>query len=207
MKRQTLVKGLMCLTVVSMLTGCVDDKYDLSDIDTTSRFTVNDLTVPVNLSEIKLENVINLDDNDNVEKIVINGRDCYAIVKNGSIDPTEFSLGGIHVASPELKPSLFSMDIRSDVNVPGMDVAIPFPKIDLQDYNFNMHDVDRSLQVLRDVKTNDPIKVEVTLSIPHHLTAGNNIFSFQNLKIQLPKDLITKAEGYDKTSGVWIVKE
>ena len=47
MNRQFLVNGLLSITAVSMMTGCVDDKYDLNDIDTTSRFTVDNLTVPI----------------------------------------------------------------------------------------------------------------------------------------------------------------
>ncbi|MDE5657722.1 MAG: hypothetical protein K2I25_01540 [Muribaculaceae bacterium] len=39
------------LTTVA-LTGCVDDKYDLSDIDTTAGIKVNDLVVPVNIDAV-----------------------------------------------------------------------------------------------------------------------------------------------------------
>ena len=102
MKRQTLVSGLLSLTVVSFVTGCVDDKYDLSNIDTTSRFTVDNLTVPVNLSEIRLENVVNLDDNDLIEKVMIDGKECYSIVRGGEIAPTEFSVGEGHVGAPNI---------------------------------------------------------------------------------------------------------
>ncbi len=42
--------SLFCAAVAAMpLVGCIDDNYDLSDIDTTVRVQVNDLEVPVNL--------------------------------------------------------------------------------------------------------------------------------------------------------------
>ena len=203
MKRRILATGLLSVTAVSLLTGCVDDKYDLSNIDMTSRFTVNNLTVPINLSEIKLDKVIDLDDNDNVKLVSINGRSCYAIVKSGNINPTEFSIDGIHVASPELHQDLFGVDVRKDVNVPGVVAAIPFPELGLQNCDFDMHDVDESLLALKEVKTIAPIKVVVTLFIPQHLATGKNGFSFQNVRIQLPKNLITEADGYDPASGMW----
>ncbi len=48
-------KFLCCAAAASAvvgLTGCVDDKYDLSDIDTTTRIQVNDLVLPVNIDAV-----------------------------------------------------------------------------------------------------------------------------------------------------------
>lgn len=73
-------KGFISLVIALSLTGCVDDKYDLKDIDTTSRVTVNNLTVPVNLESIKLDNVIDMDDNENIKTLTdANGNKYYAL--------------------------------------------------------------------------------------------------------------------------------
>ncbi len=208
MKRQTLVNGLLTLTVVAFITSCVDDKYDLTDIDTTSRFTVDNLTVPINLSEIKLENVINLDDNENIKEKEINGEKYYAIEKDGQIDPKEFSIDGIHVNSPVLEPSNFAVVLPGHANVPGQEVDLPaiaFPEIPLQYYDFNMKNVDVSLKELKDVKTLNPIKVEVALSIKDGISGGSKKIAYQNLKIQLPWGLICTDEGYDKETGMLTV--
>ncbi|MDE6554253.1 MAG: hypothetical protein K2K98_15035 [Muribaculaceae bacterium] len=207
MKRQTLVSGLLSLTVVSVMTGCVDDKYDLSDIDTTSRFTVDNLTVPVNISEIRLENVVNLDDNDLIEKVMIDGKECYSIVKGGEIAPKEFSIQGIHVNQPTFQPSNFAIN-----NVPGGGISVPgqydvppidLPHIDLQKYEFKMSHVDDALKVLNNVKTQKDIEIKVVLSVlTPELVGSNNNISFQGLKIQLPWGLITDTEGYDKKTGM-----
>lgn len=39
------------------LTACVDDKYDLSDIDTTVQVEVNDLTLPVNIDPFTMSSI------------------------------------------------------------------------------------------------------------------------------------------------------
>ncbi len=211
MKRQTLANGLLSLTTVAMLTGCVDDKYDLTDIDKTSRFTVDNLTVPINVSEIKLENIIDLDDNENIKKIMQDGKETYAIVKDGVISPTEFSINPIHVAGPDLNPSLFSVAIPGGgmtVTGEGIDIpAIDFPEIPMQGYNFDMHNVDKALLELKSVKTSNPLKVEVTLSIPQGLTGSNNYIAFQNLEIQLPWGLNTTQEGYNQETGLLSIGE
>lgn len=208
MKRQTLANGFLSLTAVAMLTGCVDDKYDLKDIDKTSQFTVDNLTVPINVSQIKLENIIDLDDNENIKKVEQDGKEYYAIVKDGVIAPTEFSLNPIHVASPALNPSQFSVAIPGGgMTVSGELPAIDFPEIPLQIYNFDMHNVDKALLELKSIKTSDPLKVEVTLSIPQGLAGGSNYIAFQNLEIQLPWGLVSSQEGYNQETGVLTVSE
>lgn len=58
---------LPCMAGASMLlalTACVDDKYDLSNVDTTVKIPVNDLALPVNLEPVLLENLFNIDPDD-----------------------------------------------------------------------------------------------------------------------------------------------
>lgn len=211
MNRQFLVNGLLSITAVSMMTGCVDDKYDLTDIDTTSRFTVDNLTVPINLSEIKLDNVINLSDNENIEKLVDgNGNEYYAIVKGGAIAPTAFNLGSIHVNSPELKQSNFHVSLPGNVNVPGVEIdldPIALPESPLQNYSFDMNNVNVALKQLKNVKTASPIRLEVVLSVPQELAGGSNRISFRDLKIQLPWGLMTDMDGYDVNTGLLSISE
>ncbi|MDE5972545.1 MAG: hypothetical protein K2G94_07340, partial [Muribaculaceae bacterium] len=49
------------------LSGCIDDKYDLSDIDTTARINFNDLVLPVKMAPVELQNVIEADASDDLE--------------------------------------------------------------------------------------------------------------------------------------------
>ncbi|MDE6379526.1 MAG: hypothetical protein K2L11_03565 [Muribaculaceae bacterium] len=204
MKRQILVNGLLSLTAVSMLTACVDDKYDLSDIDTTSRFTVDNLTVPVNLSEIKLENVINLDDNENISEI--DGK--YAITKGGEIAPTEFHIASVSVAAPHINSTKLTASIPGVSEIALPELTLPpviFEGTDKADYEFSMQDIDKALVKLADIKTKETISIKVKLSIPTSLAGGDNKISFSNIKLQLPWGLITDNSGYDQTSGILTV--
>lgn len=51
-----MIKSLHCYVatfpMLLLLTSCIDDNYDLSDVDTTSRINVNDLVLPVNIDPI-----------------------------------------------------------------------------------------------------------------------------------------------------------
>ena len=57
MKINHLLTGTSALLALG-LTACVDDNYDLSDIDTTTRVSINDLVVPANIDEVTLGDII-----------------------------------------------------------------------------------------------------------------------------------------------------
>lgn len=56
------------LAAMLLLTGCIDDNYDLSNINTTSEVKVDGLIIPVNVKDVTLNSVIDLDENSDVKK-------------------------------------------------------------------------------------------------------------------------------------------
>lgn len=66
MKRNHL--RILLLIAVLLTTSCRDNKYDLSDIDTTSRFIANKLIVPLNMEPIQLDLLISIDDDSDIRK-------------------------------------------------------------------------------------------------------------------------------------------
>ncbi|MDE6648625.1 MAG: hypothetical protein K2K45_01705 [Muribaculaceae bacterium] len=219
--RMTLAKGILSIAAVSVMTGCVDDKYDLTDIDTTSQFKVNNLTVPVELSKIKLQNVINIDDDDEtIKKDTINkGSDdekvIYSIQKSGNIDPTEFSLGEVKVAALQINPTNIPIDVHvpelpsiPNIPIPDLpDIDIDLPKTDKQSYEFKMENVNSALEVLTKVTTKAPIDIQVDLRVPEELLGDGVEISFKDIVLQLPTDLITDMAGYSKETGKLKISE
>ena len=55
MKINYFLTGMASASALLMLPGCIDDNYDLSDIDTTTELKVNDLVVPLNLKSISMQ--------------------------------------------------------------------------------------------------------------------------------------------------------
>lgn len=72
------------------LYGCVDSDYDLSDIDTTAQFKVNDLVIPVNLNDILLSDIIKINNNPGDIIREIDGE--YVVIRDG-----HFKLSLIHI--------------------------------------------------------------------------------------------------------------
>ncbi len=191
-KSMTLAKGILSVAAVSLLTGCVDDKYDLSDIDTTSRFTVDNLTVPINLETLQLKNVIDIDDDDETIKIEnVDGKDIYTIKKRGNIDPTTFNLDPITVTPDNIE--------GVNINITNLPTGIKLPSLKqtfdldlsngLKKYNFILKDIDKTLKSIDQVKTST-ISINVTLSVPTGVVSATNKINFKDLKLVLPKELI-----------------
>jgi len=98
----------MAALCISM-TGCIDDNYDLSDIDTNVLVRVDKLVVPLNIDEITLESVLDLDDESKIKNV--NG--VYAFVDEGEFKSEGVRVEAVNVASPAIKPTVATIHIPS----------------------------------------------------------------------------------------------
>ena len=94
---------MLALVSAVAFTSCVDDKYDLSDIDTTVRVNVDNLTIPVNIDEIMLSSI--LEESDQLK--IVNGQ--YAISEDGTFESSEIRIGAVTVGSQTLNPTIVSL--------------------------------------------------------------------------------------------------
>lgn len=101
MKNPLTQKSLLVISAVLSMTSCVDNNYDLSDIDSTSRIEVKNLVVPINLDAITLNNIIDINEGDAVT--IVDGQ--YAIIKEGDVNAEEINIPAVSVAAPEIDPS------------------------------------------------------------------------------------------------------
>ena len=62
-----------------LMTGCIDSDYDLSDVDTTSEVKIDNLTLPINIEAMKLDDVFDIEDSENFKIVEINGERYYAL--------------------------------------------------------------------------------------------------------------------------------
>lgn len=84
--------------LLSLCAGCVDNDYDLSDVDTTVRLDVDQLVIPVNIDEITLGNILDLKESDSIK--VVDGR--YAVSYRGDFTSDEVNIPVIQLKSQEI---------------------------------------------------------------------------------------------------------
>lgn len=99
-----------------LLTACVDDGYDLSDIDTTTEVKVDNLTIPVNLDPVKMASIIDLEDNETVQ--LIDGQ--YCIVREDEFNSDPIKIDPVTLTCDALTPSskVFDLSAYSGVGLP-----------------------------------------------------------------------------------------
>lgn len=88
---------------------CVDDTYDLTDIDSTVGVKVNDLVVPLKLDAITLQNFFDLEDNSQIKEI--NGE--YAILEEGSFESNSIEIPSFVIPAPEIAAISDTLDLVS----------------------------------------------------------------------------------------------
>ena len=102
---------VMGLSLCFSLTSCTDNDYDLSDIDTNARFSVNDLIIPINLDEIKLDYVIDLKTDSKIKK----NDDGYTYIVDGEFASNTITVKPFTTNSSQYQSSK-SIKLITDVN-------------------------------------------------------------------------------------------
>lgn len=105
--KKTLLKLLSAALLCT--TACTDNNYDLNDINTESRFYVNQLTVPIKLDPVKLELMLDIDDDSDIKTDALGN---YYFKKQGS-----FTSKTVNVAEIVLEKPAVEFDGKIKVNI------------------------------------------------------------------------------------------
>lgn len=211
MKLKYLCCGVAAAGAVA-LTGCVDDKYDLSDIDTTTRIQVNDLVLPVNIDAVTLSDIIAPDDNSKIKAVTINGEEFYALTESGKFSSDDIHVDKVTATAPYLAPTQRTLDqvvsesrARRRAGSVAGDYTCTYEIVEMgNDFSYHADNVDDAIVTLTSAKV-EPMDFKV------HLEALNvdgkvEKMYFTDLKIQMPYGLTaTVSDGgkYDPTTGIW----
>lgn len=183
-----------------LLTGCIDNDYDLSDIDTTSKVEVKDLTLPINMEPFTLEAMFDIDEQDPDEKIkVIDGE--YCVRESGSFDSKEIRIGRIHLNSIPGQSSETSINTGYSGTVPGgIAISLPF-STDIATVSYSTNSVPKEIVDVTALGAN--FSVGYQIFIPE-LNGKVRKLAFKDVKVQFPKGLkATPNHGsYDSETGI-----
>lgn len=200
MKYSKLLAALLPLAAA----GCVDDDYDLSDIDTTVGVTVDQLVVPVNIDEITLGDIIKLDQTDCVK--VIDGQ--YAIVQDGTFNSDVVNVPAFNLKAPEIQPSETEVSINGAGGLMRAGTEFTYDIVSNQsDYSFESNNVSDFIVSIDHIGCRITLRIDVTL---RGLEQKVRRIKYSGVVLQLPKGLdLTDAEGgtYDPATGLVTMPE
>ncbi len=169
------------------LSACVDDNYDLSDVDTTVKVPVNNLTVPVNIEPVQLKNILDIDDDSPVKEI--NGQ--YAISETGHFESSQIEVDDIVLDVPHLDDSKTIINLGGSSSSPR---AASFPT----EIRYNIVSEQRDLIFKSDFESTYITKVskvgcDLSLTMNIYIYDLEGIVSkidYKNVSLQLPKGLL-----------------
>lgn len=180
------------------LTGCIDNNYDLSDINTDVMVRVNDLVVPVNLDAITLSNVFDLNEDDEDATVrEIDGE--YAVLVNGSFSSDKIHVNAVSLDVIHVNPTRASVSTGfagGEIPAGNQSVSIPIGEV-TTDFRLSNDNVDKAIREFDMVKVNWNLGVELDFS---SFTSPFANLVIDDLKLVLPHGL--KIDGYDLIDGV-----
>lgn len=208
-----MIKSLCRISLLScaglLVTGCVDDSYDLSNADTTTRINVNDLVLPVNIDPVRLGDVVTFDEDSKIQPVTIDGRNFYALVQSGDFSSDVIEIEGVTATPSPINPTRETL--RRLISPDGGRQRAPmgrfvYPMTEIGNYfSYDAVDIDDAIVALRHITT-APFEFRLNLLVddPNSTIAS---MSFTDMVIRSPKGLVaTPSVGtYDPATGIWKV--
>ena len=196
------MKKTYLLTVILFaLSSCVDENYNLSNLDTTVEVNITKLTVPLNVDSLVLDQVLDLEDNSRIKKAVVNGKEIYALVEEGSFKSGKIEIPGITTDSPDINPIKAKLNKsqrpkNSRRRGVGRKSERPLGIYPLSNISTSFNakgEVDQTIKGIRKINVDAAYNMKVDVSDDALMSKVDKI-SFEGFKAKLPKGLEGKIE-------------
>ncbi len=194
-------KQLLLASAATLMlsTACVDDNYNLSDIDGTIGINVNELTIPLNTDSLTLNQVIDLEDTEQIKKVeTSSGKFIYALVEDGEFDSDPIDIPDFTAEKEYIEP------IEDELSIGGL------PDFGVKSLSANKRDINSvhyALSTKPSTFSNKSEKVDEHILDVDSIGVSNTYFDvdvkvgndflydkvdalhFENLKLKMPKGL------------------
>lgn len=174
--------------------SCTDKDYDLNDIDTTASFKVKELTVPINLEYLTLDQVMDLkDDSEIVKRKDAAGNEFYAVMKEGTFNSSAVSVKQI-TAPVTIDPT------NKDLSMAGTPTPVPggftvnynITSIPPTRFKANATSIDESILRVDTIGIASRLITRIKIT-PKDGSVDWSKVKIKDLKIQFPKGIICTA--------------
>lgn len=160
-------KNYLSILMVGALfvSGCTNADYDLSDIDTTARFNVNGLVVPMNIDNVTLKSVLDLKETSKVKETPSG----YAIQEDGTFESDAIKVPSFSTSVPQIDPIEASINIHVANGVKATEPAsVPIAYYELPtkstSFTISTDKVPEQVMDIYDVKVDAKAKCNIQIS-------------------------------------------
>ena len=197
-----------------LLTGCIDDKYDLANINTESEFKIDNLVLPVNLDPIELDDIITVEEDDQLKIVTINGETFYAVQESGTFESDDIDVNPFSATANPMTPNTATFRLEGSQAKPGRKAGESFKQYLIVDevyesLDYEATDIDPAVRALTKLFYK-PLRFTISISTG---SLSNGISShLENLTLKLPTGLTLsnvvapgytfKASDYNSSTGL-----
>lgn len=204
MKTEQLFKVGCILALPFTFSACVDDNYDLDNLDSTVQIQVKDLVLPVNVEEISLKNIIEIEETEQIS--LINNQ--YVFIEDGEFSSSQIDIPQVLIPAPVVDPVLSTIYLDNVPVTPGITAKansqfeIHYPiTSQLADFTYETYNVSDYIQSI------DNVGVDFKVSIQFEIQGLEDIvssYTLSNFSLQIPAGLsLSTTDGfYDIETGV-----
>lgn len=209
------------LVAAFLLAGCIDNNYDLSDLDTSVKVDVNDLTVPVNIGGITLNSLIDVEDSENISKEIYDGKEIFVFHSEGDFGSDDIHINSFSVNPPkDINPSTVKVNLLKDAmgnrkpRREGVEEFVYHMGEREMDFTYHINDIDKKVTSVQDIET-PKMTLTTEIEIPESFRNDMQSITIEDLKIQFPAGLKIKNNTpatanigtYDDETGILYIKE
>ncbi|MDE7116647.1 MAG: hypothetical protein K2O56_09520 [Muribaculaceae bacterium] len=207
------LKSSVLAGCAAVLSGCVDNDYDLSNIDTTSRITIDNLRLPVNIDAITLSDIFDIDEDSKIQVVDVNGTEFYAVTQKGdinsqSIDIPAFTGYPSPIAETNATFELNIPETNKRASLPSLEFTYNLQDFDPQPINVTASGIDESVREIHMLESK-PMTFNVTLretDLPDYID-----LRFDRLELEILKGLqlesLAPEYSYDPVSGILTITD
>ncbi|MEE1022852.1 MAG: hypothetical protein U0L83_06955 [Muribaculaceae bacterium] len=198
--KQPLAGTALAVSTMIALTGCIDNGYDLSDIDTTTEIKVRDLTLPINLETVVLSDIITVGENDDdkLREVTINGNTFYAVEETGTFRSDPLRIKPFSIDPDAITPFETRFVLTAGG---GSQTTYRLQSPVVKKIEYRAQDIDEAIYEINYVTT-DNLRLVMTFEMAAMPGAGTR--KLTDISIAMPKGLtLVPADGrsYDPATG------
>ena len=219
------------VAAVLLTASCTDKQYDLSDINTESRFTAKGLVIPLRMEPIKLDAIISIEDDSDIKKDEQGNyyfwKKCTNPFRSNDVNVEKITIARpaeiserivVNIAPPGFinkveQNQLGNKTIGEILNDPslsnllGIDLSSIIYNVvinDTRDINLRANNIDARITRLEKLSI-DPLTVSIDVRLEELMNLVNT-FSIKNLTVPLPCGFtvtnISNNGNYDTETGI-----
>lgn len=181
------------LAAMLLLTGCMDDNYDLNNIDTTTEVKVNGLTIPVNLDKVELDALIDIEEGDDIQ--VENGVYVYSTKSDKPFGSDAIDIDPFKVDRTVINPTFVTVKLSTPATAPVKRApgdVLTYNVVEMETpFDFDIKDIDPAVHKVTKLGTSSDQKMtfDLKLHFPSEITNNCSKILVNQLDIEFPEDL------------------